>query len=146
MSIECQDPRVARIILMFETLSPSSVEQLGQIYAPQARFKDPFNEVCGLQAVQGVFEHMFRALHEPRFVVQQALVQGDECFLTWSFLFRFKRGPAAPQSIHGGSHLKLNAQGLILDHRDYWDAAQELYEKLPLLGGLMRWLRKRVNT
>ena len=28
-------------------------------------------------------------------------------------------------------------------HRDYWDAAEELYEKLPILGGLMRWLKRR---
>jgi len=30
-------------------------------------------------------------------------------------------------------------------HRDYWDAAEELYEKLPVLGSLMRWLKRRAN-
>jgi len=29
-------------------------------------------------------------------------------------------------------------------HRDYWDTAEELYAKLPLLGGLMRLLRRRL--
>jgi hypothetical protein len=28
---------------------------------------------------------------------------------------------------------------------DYWDAAEELYEKLPVLGGLMRWLKRAAN-
>jgi hypothetical protein len=28
-------------------------------------------------------------------------------------------------------------------HRDYWDAAEELYEQLPGIGVLMRWLRRR---
>ena len=36
--------------------------------------------------------------------------------------------------------------GRIRLHRDYWDAAEELYEKLPVLGHLMRWLRRRANT
>ena len=27
-------------------------------------------------------------------------------------------------------------------HRDYWDAAEELYMKLPAIGSLMRGLRK----
>ena len=36
------------------------------------------------------------------------------------------------------------ADGRIARHRDYWDAAGELYEKLPLLGTLMRWLRRRI--
>jgi hypothetical protein len=31
-------------------------------------------------------------------------------------------------------------------HRDYWDAAEELYEKLPVVGGVMRWLKKRANS
>jgi hypothetical protein len=42
--------------------------------------------------------------------------------------------------------LHLDAIGLITLHRDYWDAAEELYEKLPLLGSLMRWLKRRANA
>lgn len=45
-----------------------------------------------------------------------------------------------------GSHLHWDAEGRTVMHRDYWDAAEELYEKLPLLGGLMRWLKRRANT
>ncbi len=146
MTIECPDPRVARIILQFETLSPSDLKHLDRIYHPQVRFKDPFHEVRGLKAVQGIFQHMFGTLHEPRFVVLQALVQGNECFLTWDFLFRFQRSRDVPQTIHGCSHLKLDAQDLITVHRDYWDAAEELYEKLPVVGGLMRWLKRRANS
>jgi steroid delta-isomerase len=39
--------------------------------------------------------------------------------------------------------LILNDDGRIAQHRDYWDAAEELYEKLPVIGGLMRWMRRR---
>jgi hypothetical protein len=31
-------------------------------------------------------------------------------------------------------------------HRDYWDAAEELYEKLPVVGGLMRLIKRRLAT
>jgi steroid Delta-isomerase len=30
-------------------------------------------------------------------------------------------------------------------HRDYWDAAGELYEQLPWVGALMRFLKKRAG-
>jgi hypothetical protein len=50
------------------------------------------------------------------------------------------------QTILGGSHLQFSEQGLITLPRDYWDAAEELYEKLPLVGSLMRWLKKRANS
>ena len=139
--------QVAHIVRFFETLTPHSVAQLGQIYDPQARFTDPFNDVVGVAAITHIFEHMFVSLQHPRFVVTQQVLQGSQCFLTWEFRFCFKGYKAGQeQVILGASHLVLSNAGLITAHRDYWDAAQELYEKLPVLGSLMRWLKKRVNS
>jgi steroid delta-isomerase len=136
----------ARVVDFFETLSPASLDRLDAFYTPDAYFKDPFNEVRGLAAVRGIFSHMYDALEQPRFVVTGRIVDGGQCFLTWNFEFRFKRfDPARLQTVRGGSHLKFTADGLIDFHRDYWDAAEELYEKLPVVGGLMRWLKKRAN-
>ncbi|WP_026435530.1 MULTISPECIES: nuclear transport factor 2 family protein [Acidovorax] len=135
---------VTRVAAFFEQLSLADIAAIGQLYAPDARFKDPFNEVQGVPAIQAIFAHMFEALEQPRFVVTGRVVQGQQCFLTWDFLFAFKnfhRG--VPQTVRGASHLVLNDQGLVALHRDYWDAAEELYAKLPVVGGLMRWLQRR---
>ncbi|MEN9314445.1 MAG: hypothetical protein RIS35_838, partial [Pseudomonadota bacterium] len=111
---------------------------------PDARFRDPFSEVRGTQAITGIFSHMFERLEAPRFVIRDRVVDGDQAFLTWDFEFRFRRGsPTGVQRIHGGSHLRFAPDGRIVLHRDYWDAAEELYEKLPVLGSLMRWLRRK---
>lgn len=138
---------VARIVVFFEQLTPADLAAIDSFYAPQARFKDPFNEVQGVAPIRQIFSHMFVALHEPRFVVTGRVVQGAQCFLTWDFLFRFRNfQQGSTQTVRGASHLVLDAQGLITLHRDYWDAAEELYEKLPVVGGLMRWLKKRANS
>jgi steroid Delta-isomerase len=138
---------VQRVVEYFESLTPKSVERIPEFYTQGAYFKDPFNEVRGRGAVQQIFEHMFKALHEPRFVVTARVVQGSECFLVWDFKFRFKRfDTLSEQTVRGTSHLKFSPDGKIMYHRDYWDAAEELYEKLPLLGRLMRWLKKRANS
>lgn len=135
---------VDRIVEVFESLTPAAVAQLDAIYTEHAHFKDPFNDICGLAAIQGVFQHMFAALIGPRFVVTQRVVDGAHCFLVWEFHFRFRRFRSeVDQCIHGSSHLLLTPDGRILEHRDYWDAAEELYEKLPLIGPLMQWLRQR---
>lgn len=140
------DP-VASLVAYFENLSPQSMAQLGQHYAAQARFKDPFNDVTGLPEIARIFEHMFVALIGPRFVVTQQVRQGAQCFLTWEFRFQFRNYRVGQdQVILGASHLVFDAQGLVTLHRDYWDAAEELYEKLPLVGSLMRWLKRRANT
>ena len=131
----------------FETLTPDSVAHLHTLYDAQARFKDPFNEVQGLPEIERIFRHMYVALDQPHFVITGQLVDGAQAFLTWEFRFRFKRFDTTTlQTVRGGSHVVFNEQGRVTLHRDYWDAAEELYEKLPLVGGVMRWLKKRANT
>ncbi len=139
-------PEIERIVRLFETISPASLDQVAELYTLDARFKDPFNEVQGPEAIRRIFEHMFESLDEPRFIVRDTIVQGRQAFLTWDFVFRMKRFDRAPQTIRGGSHLVLAADGRITLHRDYWDAAEELYEKLPVVGGLMRWLKRRAAS
>jgi hypothetical protein len=137
----------AQLAEFFEKLTPKSVAQLPNIYDAQARFKDPFNEVQGLAEIERIFRHMYEALDGPHFVITGQLVDGSQAFLTWEFRFRFKRFDTQTlQVVRGGSHFVFNDQGLVTLHRDYWDAAEELYEKLPLVGGVMRWLKKRANT
>ena len=135
-----------RLAHFFETLSPHSVAEVAQYYAADARFKDPFNDVRGTAAIGQIFAHMFSALEQPRFVVTGQVVQGLQCFMTWEFRFGFKRFQRGAQAVRGGSLLRFDAHGLIVEHRDYWDAAEELYEKLPWVGALMRWLKRRANS
>lgn len=138
---------VERLVQYFETLTPEGVVQVRTLYSPFARFVDPFNDVVGVPAIEGIFTHMFVALEAPHFVIIDRIVQGQQCFLTWDFHFSFKNFQKnAPQTIRGGSHLVFSEEGLVTLHRDYWDAAAELYEKLPVVGSLMRWLKKRANS
>ena len=137
---------LARVVAFYESISASDIAGLGELYAADAHFKDPFNEVRGVPAIARIFEHMFDAVHEPRFVILEAVEQGDAAFLTWEFRFRMKRfDTVTVQVVRGASHLRFAADGRIDYHRDYWDAAEELYEKLPLVGSLMRFLKRQAG-
>ncbi len=135
---------VEQVVKWYEQLTPQSLAQLESVYSPGARFKDPFNDVHGIVAIRAVFTHMFQRLDAPRFVVQRRVVDGAHAMLVWDFFFRF-RAEAQERCIHGATHLQFGPDGRILLHRDYWDAAEELYEKLPVLGSLMRWLKARAT-
>lgn len=134
-----------RLVRFYETLEPGTVSQVRLVYAPDAFFKDPFNEVRGHEAIVRIFEHMFMQVAEPRFVVTQCMAQGGQGFLTWDFHFRMRSAPGL-QTIRGATHVQFGADGSVAMHRDYWDAAEELYEKIPLLGGFMRLLKRRAGS
>ena len=135
-------PQVQRFIALFEGLTRDDLARLGEFYADAVHFSDPFNDVRGVAALRRVFAQMFDELDSPSFVVIDRIVDGNQAFLSWDFGFRRRRGRAI--CIHGASHLRFGDDGRVVVHRDYWDAAQQLYEKLPLIGGPMRWLRRRL--
>jgi ketosteroid isomerase-like protein len=149
---DAQSPEAAlqQVVHFFEHMQPSDVARLADIYTADAQFKDPFNEVQGIPAIEGIFGHMFEALDAPRFVITNQVLQNTQAFVTWDFLFAMPRiDNGATQTIRGATHFVLREEtGVwrVAVHRDYWDAAEELYEKLPLVGSLMRWLKKRANS
>ena len=135
-----------KLIHFFESISQENIDDIKQIYTEDVFFKDPFNEVNGIQHVIAIFDHMFHQLDQPRFVVTTHVSQGDQSFLTWDFLFKMKRFNRNEQCIRGASHIRFAADGRACYHRDYWDVAEELYEKLPLIGSVMRGLKKMANN
>jgi ketosteroid isomerase-like protein len=139
-----------RVVHFFEHLQPADVARIGELYTVDAEFKDPFNEVQSLPAIENIFGHMFETLDAPRFVITTQVQQGAQCFVTWDFLFAMPRMDGGKtQTIHGATHFVLREEAnvwRVAVHRDYWDAAEELYEKLPVVGSLMRWLKKRASS
>ena len=133
--------RFEQISFWFEHLTPDTLNQIHTIYSAEATFRDPFNHIAGLAGVTQVYQHMFDSLQSPRFVLTHTVTQGLQAFVTWDFNFEI-RGCAF--QIEGCTQLVLNAEGLIVVHRDYWDVAEELYEKIPLLGSLMRFLKRKL--
>lgn len=139
------EPLVERVAAAYEQLRPDSVEALVALYADDAWFRDPFNDVRGRPAIARIFHHMFQTVEAPRFVVTGRFVKGDAAMLTWTFHLRF-RGERRERVIPGASHLRFDDAGRITAHRDYWDAAEELYAHLPVIGALVRWLQRRLRT
>ena len=130
------------IVHWFETLTRASVADVGRYYADDAYFKDPFNEVTGVDSIGRIYVHMFDQVGDPRFRVLERWQDGAGAMLIWDFTFTLRgRGEA----LRGATHLRFAPDGRISHHRDYWDSA-ELYARLPVLGAMMRFLRKRARA
>ncbi len=134
-----------KVLRFFESVSPQSVKVIAELYDKDAYFKDPFNEVRGQTDIIHIFEHMFRKVDAPRFIIKQSILQDSDAFIVWDFEYRL-HGETKLQNIHGSSHVRFNSAYKVEYHRDYWDAAEELYEKIPLLGVLMRFLKRKANS
>jgi limonene-1,2-epoxide hydrolase len=129
----------------FESISPADLRRLGTIYTEDAYFRDPFNEVTGVSEIARIFGAMFEHLDDVRFTILETVADDGGAMLTWDMSYRVRKWrPHQSQVIHGATHLRFAPDGRIAYHRDYWDAANELYAKLPLIGPVMRWLRRKL--
>ncbi|QJP99570.1 nuclear transport factor 2 family protein [Herbaspirillum rubrisubalbicans] len=132
-----------RLLQWYGTLDRASLERIGEFYSPEALFKDPFNDIKGIRAIRAIFEHMFEATDAPRFIILERMGQGQQAFATWRFEFGL-RGRC--YTVLGATHFRFDAAGLVSEHRDYWDAAEELWQKLPVIGGPVKWLRGKFRA
>jgi steroid delta-isomerase len=140
------ETELERLVQFYENVTVAALAQLPAIYASNARFKDPFNEVRGVAPIGAILRQLFERVDQPRFIVASRVLQGPQAFLVWDLTYRSKRYSRTRQHIRGATHLRFGADGTVIWHRNYWDAAEELYEKMPVLGGLMRWLKSAAHT
>ncbi len=133
------------LVNYWQTLTPASVAAIATVYADEATFRDPFNSVHGIENIRHIFADMFVRLVDPRFTILETIEQPHGALLIWDFDFRLKSlKPNQTRRIHGTSHVRFGPDGRVVYHRDYWDAAGELYEELPVVGTLMRWLKRKM--
>ncbi len=131
------------LLAWYAGMSPQTLQRIGELYHPQASFKDPFNEVRGVPAIRAIFEHMFATTQAPRFIIRESLGAGACGFVTWDFTFGIG---GRSYTVHGATRLRFDADGRVTEHRDYWDPAEELWQKMPLIGGAVAWLRRRFGA
>lgn len=135
-------------IHFYETLSPASLSRLDTMFTDNARFKDPFNDVRGVENIRKVFDDMFKTIGTPQFrVVDSGFSRHDtmRATLRWTFTYRVG-GKGEPVTVEGMSDIRFAPGGKISSHIDFWDAAQGLYEHLPVIGGILRMIRRRIQV
>lgn len=134
-------PPHERYRLFLEGLTPEALESLSDHVTSDVHFKDPFNDVRGVEAMTLVFRHMFENVEDIRFTVRHAMTEGESCLMDWRFEGRLG---GKPWTFDGTSVLRFTPEGLVAEHIDHWDAAGNFYERLPVIGWLLARLRGRL--
>ncbi len=137
------DAVVADYIAFFENLTPESLNRFEEIFTGDARFQDPFNDAQGVAAVRRVFEKMFDDVDDHKFEVQSHAVKGNSAYLSWEFTITPK-GKQKVWLIEGMSRIDFRDDGKVTAHIDYYDAAGQIYEKFPVIGAVLRFMRRRI--
>lgn len=130
----------------YEELSESTPrETYGVFFDKNSEFSDPFQRVKGLGAIHNIFVDMYKKLHKPRFVVDEVVCSKDVAYIKWHFYYSLSESAKA-NSFTGISRVTFSAGAKVKSHVDFWDAAEHVYEKIPLLGAILRFIKRRVHA
>jgi hypothetical protein len=143
MDVQGLDAAVARYGRFWSGLRSDTTRELIHLARADLSFRDPFNDLRGVATVVAMLDHLFTQATEVRFQLVAAARAGDTAFYRWNFTCRLVR-PAWPLRIEGMSEVRYDAAGLVAAHVDHWDAAGQVYERLPMLGTILRGLRRRL--
>lgn len=109
------------------------------VFAKEAYFKDPFQEVYGISGIITLFRHMYTTLDHPHFEIIDVQGNDEGGYLRWMFYYN-------NNVFEGVSHVLIGSDGKVVSHIDYWDAASHVYEKIPLLGFILRLIKARLKA
>ncbi len=128
----------------YESMTRDSLPELAALLAPDVRFKDPFNDVRGADAMLRVLAMMYEH-GTPRFEVLDRATGERAGYLLWRYVSQPADGGAA-LTIDGMSEIRFDDAGRVLEHIDHWDAASQFYERLPVIGWLIRRVKRRLRV
>jgi len=113
------------------------------VYAKDAYFRDGFREVRGIDNIEEYFLGTTEAIHECIFDIQDVSYNNGNYYFRWIMKLTLNRDRENPLEAAGMSHVRFDTGGKVIFHKDYWETAA-LYERLPVIGSIIRWVKKRI--
>lgn len=119
-------------------------EGIRELYAEDAWFGDPFHQVQGIDAIEHYFVVMAEPVEQCTFTVDSMQRSGSDYFARWTMVLKSKAIKGEPIEAIGFSHVRFNADGLIIFQQDYWDTSVML-DRIPVVGFWTRLVKNRIN-
>lgn len=136
-------PALAVFCREYQQLSGTRLEVLHDIYAPEICFQDPAHHIQGIDALVAYFDGLFGNVTHCRFDIEQVMEQDREAYIRWQMAFAHPRLNGGREvCIPGVSHLQFAEK--ITAHRDYFDLGAMVYEQVPVLGAIIKTLKRRL--
>ncbi|MBL7687167.1 MAG: nuclear transport factor 2 family protein [Bdellovibrionaceae bacterium] len=140
------DARLERFLNHFNELNRDSINVVGLMYAEDVSFQDPLHEIQGLPHLKKYFTRLYKHTESCRFEWDSRLMLGNEAMIAWRMQLKHRfLNSGKAFSVPGATLLRFQPQGdLVIYQRDYFDVGAMLYERMPVLGTLIRTVKSQV--
>lgn len=122
-------------------------ENTRKVYAADAYLDDTLAVHHGAAEVEAYFVKTSETMTSYQVTIDDVARSGDDHYVRWTMVF------AAPalsggKPVHstGISQIRLDREGRVAFHQDFWDSGKNFYAHLPVVGGAVGFVRKRLES
>lgn len=119
-------------------------ENTAKVYAENAYLNDTLVSHHGPEEIKAYFLETAETMQSYEVTIDDTASAGAEHYVRWTMTFT---APALnggkPVKSVGMSHVRLNREGKVLMHQDFWDSGTNIYGQLPVVGGVIESIRRR---
>ncbi|ETX09602.1 transcriptional regulator [Marinomonas ushuaiensis DSM 15871] len=133
---------IERFKAFYHDVKHPQLDKISEIYTENVVFKDPVHELRGAESLHAYLSDMSVNVQSGRFEYLDQVVSEDTAYIKWNMHFKHPKLGKETITVRGVSQVQFN--GRIYFHEDVYDLGQLIYEHVPLLGSVVRKLKKRL--
>lgn len=130
----------------FNNLNSDTMHLVDEFYDRDIEFHDPVVNIKGVDQMRKYYQNLYQHVKSIRFEFSDEVVDGDTHAAVWKMILISGLNKGEPVELQGISHIKFGGlENKAIYHRDYFDMGQFVYEDIPVLGGVIRFIKRKLS-
>ena len=114
------------------------------VYADNMVFKDCFHDISGIESFRNYCASIYENVQFCQFKFHDEFIKQESAMLTWTMAYEHPQlNGGHTIYVNGSTHIKFDEK--VFYHQDYVDGGALLYEHIPVLKRIIKFLKKRMN-
>ena len=138
--------RDARLQRFFAELNRDTMHLVDAFYDEQVHFRDPIVEIRGRQAMRRYYAGLYANVTAIRFEFSEIMTTDDDVAAVWTMRLNASGlNGGKTVVVPGISHFRFGSGDQVVYHRDYFDMGPFIYEHVPVLKQIVRFVKSRLK-
>jgi hypothetical protein len=145
--LSLKEKRWSQTQQVWNGLRADKLNILDDYYDTSIKFEDPLGAISGLKALKEYYAHMYKSVEEIKFDFDDVMNDENQQFVTWTMSLKAKNfGGGKVIKTKGASIIKFSpVSGKVIYHRDYFDSGEFIYENVPGLRLLHKFIKSQLH-
>lgn len=140
---------IARFTSFLQGISDTQYvrENTLKVYAADAYLDDTLVIHHGASEIEAYFVKTSETMTSYKVTIDDVARSGNDYYVRWTMIFSapMLSGGKPVHSI-GVSQIRLNREGQVEFHQDFWDSGKNFFAHLPVIGGGVGYVRKQLEA